>query len=139
MLRRTRRRKGLGTWRLVRYADDFVVMVAGTRANAEALRTEVADVLAPLGLRLSEEKTRVVRLDEGFDFLGFTVRRRRQRGIGRRHICAYSSKKALCALRTAVRRLTTRSSATPPWSITTVWAWMFDIDIQMFLLETNKS
>ena len=139
MLRRTRRRKGLGTWRLVRYADDFVVMVAGTRANAEALRTEVADVLAPLGLRLSEEKTRVVRLDEGVDFLGFTVRRRRKRGIGRRHIYAYSSKKALCALRTAVRRLTTRSSATPPWSITTVWVWMFDIDIQRFLLETNKS
>jgi RNA-directed DNA polymerase len=115
MRRRTRRRKGLGTWRLVRYADDFVVMVAGTRANAEALREEVVEVLAPLGLRLSEEKTRVVHLDEGFDFLGFTIRRRRKRGTGQRHIYTYPSKKALRAVRTAVRRLTTRSSTTPPW------------------------
>jgi len=115
--RRTRRRKGLGTWRLVRYADDFVVMVAGTRDNAEALREEVAEVLGPLGLRLSEEKTRVVHLDEGFDFLGFTVRRRRKRGTGQRHIYTYPSKKALRAVRTAVRRLTTRSSTTPPWVV----------------------
>ena len=40
--------------RLVRYADDFVVMVAGTRHDAEALWDEVAAVLAPMGLRLSE-------------------------------------------------------------------------------------
>lgn len=52
MRRRIRRRKGLGTWRLVRYADDFVVMVAGSRDNAEALRAEVAEVLSPMGLRL---------------------------------------------------------------------------------------
>jgi len=115
MRRRTRRRKGLGTWRLVRYVDDFVVMVAGTRDNAEALREEVVEVLAPLGLRLSEEKTRVVHLDEGFDFLGFTIRRRRKRGTGQRHIYTYPSKKALRAAKTAVRRLTTRSSTTPPW------------------------
>ena len=56
--------------RLVRYADDFVVMVSGTRDDAEALRDEVAAVLAPMGLRLSEEKTRVCHIDEGFDFLG---------------------------------------------------------------------
>src|SRR5206468_2212595 len=43
--RHTRRRKGLGTWRLVRYADDFVVMVSGTRANAERLRADVAAIL----------------------------------------------------------------------------------------------
>jgi hypothetical protein len=41
----------------VRYADDFVVLVAGTRAHAEALRDEVAAVLRPMGLRLSEDKT----------------------------------------------------------------------------------
>jgi RNA-directed DNA polymerase len=115
--RRTRRRKGLGTWRLVRYADDFVVMVAGTRENAEALREEVAQVLAPLGLRLSAEKTRVVHIDEGFDFLGFTIRRRRKRGTGQRQVYTYPSKKALRALKTAVRRLTTRSSTTPPWLV----------------------
>jgi len=36
----------LGTWRLVRYADDFVVLVNSTRGNVEALQAEVATVLA---------------------------------------------------------------------------------------------
>src|SRR5512144_1899426 len=55
--RRTKRRKnGLGNWRLIRYADDVVVMVHGERHHAEALREEVAAVLASLGLRLSPEK-----------------------------------------------------------------------------------
>src|SRR3954471_19394197 len=54
------RRRGGATYRLIRYADDFVVCVAGGRAHAEALRSEVEQVIAPLGLRLSPEKTRVV-------------------------------------------------------------------------------
>ena len=78
--RAQRKRRGLGNWRLIRYADDFVVMVYGQRHHAEALREEVAAVLAPLGLRLSPEKTRVVHIDEGFDFLGFHIRRQRKRG-----------------------------------------------------------
>jgi RNA-directed DNA polymerase len=73
-------RNGLGNWRLIRYADDFVVMVFGERRHAEALREEVATVLAPLGLRLSPEKTRVVHIDQGFDFLGMQIRRQRKRG-----------------------------------------------------------
>ena len=67
---------------LVRYADDFVVMVDGTRDDAEALWDEVAAVLAPMGLRLSEEKTRVCHIDEGFDFLGWRIQRRPRRGAG---------------------------------------------------------
>ena len=50
-----RRRAGEPVMRLVRYADDFVVMVHGTRDHAETLWAEVATVLAPMGLRLSEE------------------------------------------------------------------------------------
>ncbi len=71
--RHRRRRKGLATYRLVRYADDFVVLVNGTRAHAEVLREETAAVLRPMGLRLSEAKTRIVHVDEGFDFLGFRI------------------------------------------------------------------
>ena len=48
----TRRKRGKATYRLVRYADDFVVCVAGTRQHAEALVTETAQVLRPLGLTL---------------------------------------------------------------------------------------
>ena len=68
--RKRRRRKGLGVWRICRYADDFVILVSGSRADAEALREVVAGVLAPIGLRLSEAKTSVCHIDEGFDFLG---------------------------------------------------------------------
>src|SRR5207342_409513 len=52
--RTKRRRLGLANYRIVRYADDFVVLVAGTQAHAQDLREEVATVLAPMGLRLSE-------------------------------------------------------------------------------------
>src|SRR3954449_294023 len=75
--RRGIRRRGGAIYRLVRYADDFVVMVHGAREHAEAIREEVAAVLATLGLRLSAAKTQVVHLDEGFDFLGWRIQRRR--------------------------------------------------------------
>ena len=95
--------------RLVRYADDFVVMVAGTRDDAEALRDEVAGVLAPMGLRLSEAKTRVAHIDEGFDFLGFRIQRRAWRGrTGKRAVYTYPSKKALASVMEKVRSLTRR-------------------------------
>ena len=51
--------------RLVRYADDFLVVVAGARGDAEALWDEASTVLAPVGLRLSSAKTRVVTLTRG--------------------------------------------------------------------------
>ena len=78
--RQKRKRHGKGNWKLIRYADDLVLMVSGDRQHAEELRQEVAAVLAPLGLRLAPEKTRVVHIDEGFDFLGYHIRRMRKRG-----------------------------------------------------------
>jgi RNA-directed DNA polymerase len=50
--RANRRRNGQGNWRLCRYADDLVLMVSGDRRHAEALREEVAAVLAPLAMAL---------------------------------------------------------------------------------------
>jgi RNA-directed DNA polymerase len=79
--RRARRRgKGLPNWRIVRYCDDFIVLVHGTGNDVQALREEIADVRAPLGLRLSEAKTHIVHMSEAFDFLGFHIRWRRKRG-----------------------------------------------------------
>jgi RNA-directed DNA polymerase len=45
--RQYRRRRGSATYRLIRYADDFVVLVAGTRAHVEGLRDEVAAAWRP--------------------------------------------------------------------------------------------
>jgi RNA-directed DNA polymerase len=104
-----RRRQGVPAYRIVRYADDFVVMVGGTRDYTEALWDEVAAVLAPMGLRLSEEKTRVCHMDEGFDFLGWHIQRRTWSGrSGKRAVYTYPSKKALASVMEKVRSLTRR-------------------------------
>ncbi len=78
--RNTRRKKGLPNWRIVRYADDFVILVHGSQGDVLALREEIAGVLAPMGLRLSESKTQVVHMSDGFDFLGFHIRWKRKPG-----------------------------------------------------------
>jgi len=61
---------------LVRYADDLVVL-CHTKVEAELAKTSLAAWLAPRGLAFNEDKTKIVHLDEGFDFLGFHVQRHR--------------------------------------------------------------
>ncbi len=85
------RKRGGATYRIVRYADDFVIMVHGSKAHAEGLWDEVAGVLAPLGLRLSAAKSRACHLDEGFDFLGFRIQRRRKQGTTKYYVYTYPS------------------------------------------------
>jgi RNA-directed DNA polymerase len=68
------RGKIIGKRAVVRYADDFVVFCE-TEEDALDVRDRVLPAwLAERGLSLSEEKTRIVHLSEGFDFLGFNVR-----------------------------------------------------------------
>jgi RNA-directed DNA polymerase len=104
--RSRRRRHGLPVYRLVRYADDFVVLVSGTREHAEALRDQVGDVLAPMGLRLSPEKTTVVHIDDGFDFLGFRIQRHRKPGTGKRYVYTFAAKKSVASIRRKVKAIT---------------------------------
>jgi RNA-directed DNA polymerase len=111
--RHRRRTKGLATYRLVRYADDLVVLVHGTRAHVEALREETAAVLRPMGLRLSEAKTRIAHIDEGFDFLGFRIRRAPKRGSGKLTVYTYPSKRALAAVKAKVRAATKEATNQP--------------------------
>jgi RNA-directed DNA polymerase len=59
---------------LVVYADDMVAL-CHTRQQAEQVKARMAGWLAPRGLSFNEAKTRIVTLEDGFDFLGFTVRR----------------------------------------------------------------
>ncbi|MFI5774662.1 group II intron reverse transcriptase/maturase [Streptomyces sp. NPDC051658] len=58
----------------VRYADDFVVFCR-TEEEAWGVKKRLAEWLEPKGLSFNEDKTKVVHLDEGFDFLGFNVRK----------------------------------------------------------------
>lgn len=113
--RRARRRaKGLPNWRIVRYADDFVVLVHGVRDDVETLREDVAHVLAPLGLRFSEAKTRVLHMSEGFDFLGFHIQWRRKRGTNQDYVYTFIADRPIRSLKDKVRALTNRTSQRPP-------------------------
>lgn len=107
--REAHRKRGGAYYRIIRYADDFAIMVCGSRAHADALWEEVAAVLAPLGLRLSETKTRVCHIDEGFTFLGFRIQRRTRQGTSKKCVYTYPSKKALLSVMAKVRALTSRS------------------------------
>jgi RNA-directed DNA polymerase len=111
--RETRRRRGGATYRLVRYADDFVVMVAGTEAHATGLRDEVAAVLATMGLRLSPEKTMTVHIDEGFDFLGFRIQRQTKRGTKKRFVYTWPSKKSLTSIKAKVKTISRQGTNNP--------------------------
>jgi RNA-directed DNA polymerase len=61
---------------LVRYADDFAVC-CHTRQQAEQVKARLEGWLAGRGMSVSEDKTRIVHLTQGFDFPGWTVRRHR--------------------------------------------------------------
>jgi RNA-directed DNA polymerase len=107
------RRHGEPTYRLIRYADDFVVMVHGTEAHASALRDEVASVLSTVGLRLSEEKTSVCHIDDGFDFLGLRIQRQRKRGSDKAFVYTWPSRKSLSSVMAKVKAITKQGTNNP--------------------------
>jgi RNA-directed DNA polymerase len=111
--RATRRRRGQGNYRLVRYADDWLLLVSGTREHAEQMRERAAAVLAPMGLRLSAEKTKITHIDEGLDFLGWRIQRHRKRGTNRSYVYTYPSRKAIKAVTLKVKTICRRNVNQP--------------------------
>lgn len=101
------RRRGGATFRLVRYADDFVILVNGPQHELQQLWSDVANVLQSSGLTLAAEKTRTCHIDEGFDFLGFHIQRHTQKGSTRKLIYTYPSKPAMRTVKRKVKQLTT--------------------------------
>ena len=104
--------------RLVRYADDFVVMCS-SEAQAHAARELARQVLADLGLELHREKTRVVDLREGregLEFLGCHFHARvsgklLERGIRRYYLQRWPSQQAMKRVRQRIKALTGRGRA----------------------------
>jgi len=115
--RRVRQSQGLPRFRLVRYADDWCLMVKGTRADAEALREEIAGVLTGMGLRLSQEKTLITHIDEGLDFLGWRIQRHQRPGDSRHYVYTYPAKKALAAICRKVKVVCRGTSVNQPLSV----------------------
>jgi len=71
--RHRRRIQGKGNFLYVRYADDFIVLCNGMKAEALAMKEELSIVLDQMGLKLSEAKTKVTHRTEGFTFLGYKI------------------------------------------------------------------
>jgi RNA-directed DNA polymerase len=105
-----------GPGKLVRYADDFVVLCQ-TEAEARAAEVRAREVLAELRLELHPDKTKVVDLQEGregFDFLGWHFRAKAsgklmERGIVRHYLHRWPSARAMKAVRAKVRAKTGRN------------------------------
>ena len=60
---------------LVRYADDFIITCSDREILESQIKPAVSEFLQARGLTLSEEKTKITHIDEGFDFLGFNIRK----------------------------------------------------------------
>lgn len=113
MRRKRRRWKQLQNWRLVRYADDFVVLSDGQQHHVEELREEISHVLEPMGLRLSPVKTQIVHMSAGFDFLGFHIQWRPKKGTSKWHVYTFVADRPFKSVKNKIRALTPRTSQVP--------------------------
>ena len=91
---------------LIRYADDVVIVVG---KDVNKAMEKLQEIISSMGLELSKEKTRTVKANEGFDFLGFPFTRvyshRRRRNVTR----WFPSEKAESSIRQCIREVTERS------------------------------
>ena len=87
---------------LVRYADDFVVF-GTTEEECETAMYKVSDWLGERGLELSEEKTNIKHLTNGFDFLGFTIKEYRERLADKPVLLITPSKESVLNFRQRMR------------------------------------
>ena len=110
--RQRRRQAGLGNYKMVRYADDFVVVSNGTKAEVKATKTAIQQFLEnELHLTLSEEKTVITHVNDGFDFLGFHIQRKQVNGRWAVHL--RPAAKAKERVKRKLKDLTSRN-----------WTWM---------------
>jgi hypothetical protein len=109
------RRKG---YQLTRFADDWVITCKSV-AEARAALATATRILERLGVRLNPQKTRIVHIQQGFDFLGYRMVRtsgksKIPRGIIQRWnpkgLIAYPTRKSIRRFRDRVRMLTRRSA-----------------------------
>ena len=102
------RKAGRGTYTVVRYADDFVVVTNDTIEGVKTAKAEIKTFLeSELRLKLSDEKTKVTHVNQGFDFLGFHIRRYKPEGRWVVHL--RPSQKSFKRIKADLKHLTSRS------------------------------
>jgi len=103
-----RRQAHLGNCALIRYADDWLLLTNGGKAEAYRLRDEFQTFLAQeLKLELAVEKTHITHVNDGFDFLGYHVQRY-VKGHDRPKLLVTPSDKAVRRLKAKVKEMTAR-------------------------------
>ena len=108
---RRRRTKGLPNWRLVRYADDFVVLTDGTEDRpARSARGRSPRCSLRSGCGSLPAKTRIVHMSEGFDFLGFHIQWKRKRGTNKWYVYTFIADRPIRSVKAKIRALTPRTS-----------------------------
>ena len=106
--KKRRRHAHQGNCALLRYADDWLLLTNGSKQEAYRLREEFQAFLADeLQLDLAVEKTRITHVNEGFNFLGFHIRRYVS-GHDRPKILIMPSDKAQQRLKAKVKEMTAR-------------------------------
>jgi RNA-directed DNA polymerase len=108
------RRRG---YQLTRWADDWVV-TCRTRAEAEYALARAAKILEQLGVTLNRDKTRIVHVAHGFEFLGFKIKRGRRQlklsqdriksKLNRQNLYAIPTQKSVDRFKDQIRALTQR-------------------------------
>jgi hypothetical protein len=103
-------------YQLTRYADNWVTTCT-SEAEAYAAIADAQRILAQLGVQLHPQKTRIVHINRGFEFLGYKIKRGRPRAALRRKlgrnapagtVYAYASEKSIHRFKDRVRQLTKR-------------------------------
>ena len=104
-------RQRLGA-RIVRYADDIVILCRG---NTDEAMTVLRQILERLGLTLNETKTKIVNVYKGeIDFLGFTIWKGKSRKTGKMYPHVQPSKKSVQTIKDRVTFLTRRERTIMP-------------------------
>jgi len=98
--RRMKRTTNLDKVHLVRYADDFIISGSSRELLVNEVKPQVENFLKARGLELSQEKTSITRIEHGFDFLGWNVRR-----YSNGSVLAKPSKKSVLTFMRKIRAL----------------------------------
>lgn len=105
--RKKERKAGRGTYTVVRYADDFVVVTNDTIHGVRKAKAEIKEFLeTELRLTLSNEKTTITHVNDGFDFLGYNIRRVKPEGRWVVHL--RPAQNSVLRIKARIKELTSR-------------------------------
>ena len=104
--------KNLAAVQMFRYADDWILVIRGTNTQAQDIKEACKAFLRDeLGLELSEEKTKITHIVDGFEFLGYRIFRCNKPSDGRKvGVFMRPTEKGLKRVQAKIKAMTARST-----------------------------